>query len=40
MPGQLQKGQHWPEAQCLEDIYDQLAARLCDIAERQTPPKK
>ena len=40
VPGQLQGAQHWPEAQCLEDIYEQLAARLCDTAEQKTPPQK
>ena len=40
VPGQLQGAQQWPGAQRLEDIYEQLAARLCDTAEQKTPPQK
>ena len=40
LAGQLKGGKDFPHAQYLDEIYDHLAARLCDVAEKQTPPRK
>ncbi|CAK0784266.1 hypothetical protein CVIRNUC_007470 [Coccomyxa viridis] len=37
---QLRKSQSLPVPRCMEDMYETLAIRLCDVAETQTPPRK
>ena len=40
LAGQLRNSQSLPVPRCMEDMYETLAIRLCDVAETQTPPRK